>query len=276
MHTKTIADKDSGVAPGAAPERVAQRSWFGRSTRRLFVVYFVLVHIVVFVVLWQPGIVSRIEKFVRKTPASQPEYRGMMTAHSVVLQSMPKESTVYLGDSRLRDMDVTSISEGPVYNLSIGGDTTRGLQTRLKHYQHLDRCRLVVVGVGVNDLSHFSDEESLQAYEWILCYMKDVGVRSVVVCSVLPVDEATYQQANSAWIRGHRTTNARIATYNEGLRSLCSRFTFVSFVDSTADVADESGNLRQGFSTDGLHLSESGNRAWAASLERSIKRLPKS
>ena len=238
--------------------------------RRSFLVYLVLVHALVAWLLLDRNGVSRLEKFVRKSPVHQPEYQGMVTAHVVLTGSLPHRAVVFLGDSRMRDLDVSTVVSGPVYNLSIGGDTTRGLRFRLPRYHRLDQCGLVVLGVGVNDLAHFSDEESLHEYEAILCCLRDSGVRRVAVCSVLPIDETTYEQANAAWLRGHRTTNARIVAYNGKLRDLCERYPFARFADVTAEMSDASGNLRPGLSSDGLHLAGQGNQVWGAALKRAL------
>jgi lysophospholipase L1-like esterase len=264
MNTADTSRPDSSQVERACPAR-------GRSRRlcsRFFFTYVVVLHIAFGWLLWDPSLVSRIAKYVRKSPAEQPEYRGMVAAHEIVTRSLPQGATVFLGDSRMKDLDVATIVEGPVYNLSIGGDTTRGLSARLKYYHRLDRCKALVLGIGVNDLSHFSDEESLQQYEQILSFLRESAVRRVVVCSILPIDEAVYHQANSAWLRGYRTTNARIVGYNSKLRELCDRYAFAQFVDVTSDLADSSGNLFPGFSGDGLHLLEAGSRAWASALKR--------
>jgi lysophospholipase L1-like esterase len=181
---------------------------------------------------------------------------------------------VFVGDSRMRALDAAAAVGGAdkdrVYNLSIGGDTTTGLLYRLPRYNRLDRCRLLVLGVGVNDLSHYDDATILHNYGEILSRLRAAGVRRVAVTAVLPIDEGTYQQANSAWFRGQRTTNARIAAFNRKLRELCEGQPGVRFVDTTADLSDPSGNLRPGFSDDGLHLNDAGNRAWEAALRRAL------
>jgi lysophospholipase L1-like esterase len=255
------------VQPNDGPsDHRRSRMW----CRRLWILYLVILHTGLACVLWEPSVIARIEKFVRKSPEHQPEYRGMVTAHVTLASSLPEGSVVFLGDSRMRDLDAAAVASGPVYNFSIGGDTTRGLGARLPRYHRLDRCRLVVLGMGVNDLSHFSDEESLQQYEEVLRCLKDCGVRRVAVCSVLPVDEETYSQANAAWLSGHRVTNGRVVTYNGKLRALCDRHPFARFVDTTGEMTDDAGNLRPGFSADGLHLTGSGSRAWEAALKRSL------
>lgn len=258
-----------GAKPEGADPGHAHSAWTKRI--RIFVVLYVLaIHILVVGIVSDPSIISRAQKFIWKTPVVQPEYQGMVSAQAVASRSLTDGSVVVLGDSRMRDLDCAAIVEGPVYNFSIGGDTTRGLQSRIRHYDNLNKCRFVVIGVGVNDLSHFDDNTSLRYYEGVISILREKGALRLIVCSILPVDESVYRQANAAWFRGYRVTNARIRSYNIKLRALCEQFGSIRFVDVTGMLADEAGNLKAGCSSDGLHLTDLGNRTWAAALKSAI------
>lgn len=273
-----IGDRPIEVAPlsgetrrpyGQEDQPTGQRRRYRTFARVCLAVYILCLHGLTVAIIWDPASVQRVKKFLFQTQESQGEYRGIVIAHSDATKSMPDGTVVFLGDSRMRDLDVTAVADRPAMNLSIGGDTTEGLLYRIPRYHRLDRCRLVILGVGVNDLSHFSDDEIHHNYVGVLTSLKDLGVRRILVCSILPV-AATYHQANSAWLRGHRTSNPRIAAVNEQLRALCTHHLGAEFVDTTADVVDQSGNLRPDFSLDGLHLNEAGSRAWADALRRQL------
>lgn len=244
------------------------------SVRRLFycvfLIYFISLHALMAWLLLDPNGVSRLEELLPNTSAYQREYRGMVAAHTVLTRSLPTGAVVFLGDSRMGGLDVSAIIDGPVYNLSISGDTTGGLRVRLPQYHHLDKCKLVVLGTGVNDLMQSSDEESLHEYEGILKFLEDSAVRRVVVCSVLPIDETNFKEAYASRSHRHELTNARITAYNGGLKDLCARYAFVRFSSANAEFSEPSDHLRAYLSADGLHLSDEGNRVWVASLRRSL------
>lgn len=233
--------------------------------------YLMSVHGLLILLLCDPGLVYRARAFVWNSPQYRKDYSGIVAGHQQLTQLLPADSVVLLGDSRMRDLDARTVADGLAFNLSIGGDTTSGLLSRLPRYHQLDRCRLVVLGVGINDLSHFNDEEILHNYDQILSLLETAGARRVAVCSVFPVDEAVYQQSNAAWILGYRTTNTRIAAFNQQLHDLCGRRSGVQFIDTTAEMADQSGNLRPGYAYDGLHLTELGNQAWAKAIRRELR-----
>jgi len=254
-----------GEASGAAN----RRRRFRTPCRLLVMVYLSVLHGLLVAAIWNPAAIQRVKKFVFQTQESQGEYRGMVAAQSEATKTMVDGTAIFLGDSRMRDLDVTSVADQPVMNLSIGGDTTEGLLYRIPHYHRLDRCRLVVLGAGVNDFSHFNDDVILRNYDRILFELNRVGVRRIFVCSILPV-ATNYLQANSAWIRGRRTDNARITAVNDQIRSLCLRHSSTDYVNLTEILADKEGNLRSDFSSDGLHLNSAGNLVWAESLRRHL------
>ncbi len=235
--------------------------------------YVTAVHLAVVAMICDPMIVVRVEAFLQNTPEKRPDYRGMVAGHFTITRSMPDGATVFLGDSRMRDLNLSSVGVS-VYNLSIGGDTTRGLRSRLAEYARLDTSRLVVLAMGVNDLSHFTDAESIAFYEEILDQLAACGVRRVAVCAVLPVNDDRYQQANSAWARGLRTTRDRIAGYNRQLQAACERRTGVTYLDTAGPLTDPQGNLKAEFTTDGLHLSNAGSDVWVVELRRAINAIP--
>jgi lysophospholipase L1-like esterase len=236
----------------------------------VLLIYTIALHALMAWLLLDPNGVSRFEELLPNTTAYQREYRGMVAAHTVLTRSVPNGAVVFLGDSRMGDLDVSMIVDGPVYNLSISGDTTEGLRARLTQYHHLDKCKLVVLGTGVNDLMQSTDEHSLHEYEAMLGFLKDSAVRRVAVCSVLPIDETNFERAHAARLRPHRLTNERIMAYNRRLGDLCARYTFVNFLTASAEFSEPSGNLHAYLSADGLHLSDEGNRVWVAALRRSL------
>jgi lysophospholipase L1-like esterase len=235
------------------------------------VAYLIGLHALLAGIIWAPEQVERLRKFWFRSPDQDGEYRGMVSAQVRATRLMPDGAAVFLGDSRLRDLDVTAVTDGPVLNLSIGGDTTRGLLGRLPRYARLDRCRVVVVAVGVNDPAHFDDDEIASNYDQILGYLHQTGVRRVVVCSVIPVDETKHRQATSARVRGLRVDNRRVAGLDDRLRELCSRYPGVRFAATPAGLIGPDGNLRPECSDDGLHFTAEGNRVWAAALRRDVQ-----
>lgn len=245
---------------------VVSRRWL----KRLGWAYLAGLHALVVTLLIYPGAVERIVRYWKHDPSITDAYQGMVKAQTVVCAGMPDRSIVFLGDSRMRDLPIREVARDPAINLSIGGDTCKGLVSRLPRYPRLETARRIVVAVGVNDLSHFSDEEVLNNYRALLQSLVSRNP-TITITAIFPIDEATYEQANATYLSGQKVTNARIDRVNRSIAELCRQYSGVDFVDANAELAGANGNLREEYSDSGLHLTEAGNKAWAAALK---KRLP--
>jgi lysophospholipase L1-like esterase len=256
-------EEGSGLATPAGRAVPPPRRW----RRRLWVAHLILVHAVVLTFLFVPDAVDRIQRVTQQDPSRSAYYRGHVDAHLAAANAMPGGAVVFLGDSRMWRAHVSDMvaSAEPVVNLSIGGDTTRGLLNRMGRYAHFDRASRFVVGTGVNDLSHFDDDTIVSYYEKVLSSLASFGKRITLV-AIYPINEGRYTQANSTWVSGFKTTNKRLRAVNERLRQLSQQFPRTDYIDANQAVSDPDGNLRAAFSEDGLHLNAAGNTAWVAAL----------
>ena len=80
--------------------------------------------------------------------------------------------------------------------------------------------------------------------------------------SVLPVNEKE-QYKGTVYIR----TNEKIQALNRAYRDLASIYTNVQFIDLYDTFLDESGQLREEFTTDGLHLTIAGYARLSKALQ---------
>ena len=231
--------------------------------------YLIGLHLFVVALLVFPNGVQRLNRYWNQDPSVMDEYQGMVGAQAVVCAGLPEGVVIFLGDSRMRGLPVRDVVSDLAINLSIGGDTTRGLLGRISRYPRLETASRIVLGVGINDLSHFADEELVANYRSLLEGFNSRGPK-VVVTAILPVNESKYRQANASYLSGHKVTNARIDRVNRAIAQICERYPNVAFIDVNAAVVAADGNLRDGYSADGLHLTVAGNAAWAAALRKKL------
>ena len=250
-------------APAASPRT--------KLLRRLDLGYRAALHLLVGVLLINPGAVPRAQRLLAHDPSVTEEYQGMVTAQVAVCDAMPDHAVVFLGDSRLRRLLIheTVLPDVPMINLSIGGDTTKGLLGRVGRYRNLERASRLVLGTGINDLSHFPDDQVLDYYTKALSLLSRIGPR-VTAVAMYPINEKIYDQANVTYVTGLRVTNARIQAVNARLRKACEQFSNIAYVDVSSALIGEDGNLLPSFSSDGLHLNDEGNRAWGDVLRSRI------
>ena len=97
-------------------------------------------------------------------------------------------------------------------------------------------------------------EETLANLEGIIQSLaRDYPLTQLQLLSVLPVNEKE-QYKGTVYIR----TNEKIQALNRAYRDLASIYTNVQFIDLYDTFLDESGQLREEFTTDGLHLTIAG------------------
>lgn len=181
-------------------------------------------------------------------------YRQLLAFQQRIDEMLPVNSILFIGDSAIQGLDVTSIANQGV-NFGIGGDTTAGVMARIGTYRSVESAKCVVLAVGYNDLKSSTNDEIVRNMERIL--QEIPRGPQVVCCGIVPTNER---------IRKERW-NSRIADLNSSYARLCARREGTAFVDFSSRLADSMGNLRAEYSLDdGLHLNLAGRRMVANEL----------
>ncbi len=144
-------------------------------------------------------------------------------------------------------------------NLGVVGDDIDCLMVRLPQVETL-MCQKCFVMIGVNELAFLSTvENALADYDQLLQQLarmsEEMGMQ-VYVQSVLPVQED---------VTIYPITNQDIRALNEGIAVLAEKYD-MTYIDVHSSFADESGNMIESFSLDGLHLTEAGYQTWVEVL----------
>jgi lysophospholipase L1-like esterase len=120
--------------------------------------------------------------------------------------------------------------------------------------------------IGINDLIRGTrDEVILNNHQQIITHLRRVHpTAEIVVQSILPhgAEQATWQGRDKLLA----ITNNRIRRLNERLRSISAK-QGVKFLDLYPLFTNTKGNLRQEFTTDGLHLNREGYIVWRSALQ---------
>ena len=166
---------------------------------------------------------------------------------------------VVLGDSLTERGEWWELLDRPVANRGVANDTVADVRARIGDVVALEP-RVVFVLIGVNDLLAGAAPEAVAAGHAALVaeLRRQLPRARLVVESLLPIrdeivarDEplatATVRRANALLERGATAAGA-------------------DWVDVAGRLADPTGELDPRYSSDGLHLSAAGYRAWAAAL----------
>lgn len=224
--------------------------------KRTLQLYFILLHLGIGLLLFKPqimdGIANRFGPNV--VPAMYRHYLAAVESQAWVSQQMATGSVVLLGDSLVENLWVGAISSRAV-NFGIGGDTTVGLLQRLPRLS-LKKASLIILGIGINDLPKFRDDEILDRFRSILDKLE---VRPLIVSAILPVDENLFGPFS----------NSRIRKLNQQLKTLCQERSGILFLDIGPLLSGYTSGLSSAFHVgDGLHLNSTGSAIWCGELRK--------
>lgn len=157
---------------------------------------------------------------------------------------------VFAGDSLIAEGPWSELY-CPIKNRGIGGETTAGLLDRLDEVTE-SLPRKVFLLIGSNCLAaDIPVAQIVRNYHKILQRIrKDSPRTKIYLISVLPV--------NQHFAKGPVHDNGMIRDLNGRLKQLARATGNVEYIDATAALSDQQGDLRKDLSKDGLHLSLDG------------------
>ncbi len=184
----------------------------------------------------------------------------------VAADRRPPRLTILAGDSLSLWFPTELLPEGKNWlNQGISGETSRGLLKRLNIFDRT-QPEVIFVMIGINDLIRgINDKVILDNHQQMMSYLRRVHpTAQIVVQSILPHggEEATWQGRDKLLAIG----NNRIRRLNEQLQSISAK-KGVKFLDLYPLFTNSQGNLRQEFTTDGLHLNREGYIVWRSALQ---------
>ncbi len=182
-------------------------------------------------------------------------------------QNLAYRNVVLVGDSITEGFEVARFFPGRrVLNRGIGGDVIgnglpaddpRGVLRRLDASVFDCAAGDVFLLIGINDLNSGHSVEAMETgYREILRKIKmhSPSIR-VHVQSVLPTRGA------------HARQNAPVREFNRRLEKLAAEFGY-PFLNLHPLFVDEQGELKAGYTADGLHLNDAAYRVWRREIER--------
>ena len=167
-----------------------------------------------------------------------------------------ENQTIILGDS-ITDFfnwyelfyDFSKTSGQAVYNRGISGDTTDRLLERLQENVLSIKPRNIVLLIGTNDIGRgLPLSLSVENMENIIKMTKDSCPDvNFIIEAVYPVNEKMRD-------RFEKRSNKKINEMNKEFVKLCEKYDCM-WLDFTDELMDNSGNLKQEYTIDGLHIN---------------------
>lgn len=180
----------------------------------------------------------------------------------IVNNRISKENgVVFYGDSIVQGYDINKyIPEiNDKYNCGIGGFTSETLLWICDEAVIKYKPSLVYISVGTNDLGNTNmrspREIALNIEKLIRLVRGNLKEIKIMIASTTPCDENKQGPKAGKCLR----TNFNISIVNKEIQNICNRYENVEFIDIYSTLLDKiSGNIKEIYTTDGLHLTEKG------------------
>ncbi len=184
------------------------------------------------------------------------EWKGLLKreANAIATGQGSNRLTVVIGDSLSMWLPPEMLPRDRFWlNQGISGDTTRGILQRLSAFANTNPDTIHLMA-GVNDLKNgASDQEILTNLHQIMARLRQQHPNArVVVHSILPT---RWENIPSQRVRSLNTRIAQLTDYHQ-----------LDYLDLHPSFSNDTGNLRQELTTDGLHLNRLGYQVWQLAL----------
>ncbi|GAX36602.1 SGNH/GDSL hydrolase family protein [Nodularia sp. NIES-3585] len=184
----------------------------------------------------------------------------------VASEQPPQRLSILTGDSLTLWFPPELLPEDRNWlNQAISGESSHGLLKRLNLFDST-QPEVIFVMIGINDLIRgVSDQVILNNQRRIMAYLRQQHPQAqIVVQSILPHgDEAATWEGRDKLLK---IPNSRIRQLNQQLQNTAAKVG-VKYLDLYPLFTNQQGNLRNEFTTDGLHLNPTGYVVWRTALQ---------
>ena len=183
--------------------------------------------------------------------------------------SVIEPDIIFIGDSIIEYYPLQELlgTSKAIVNRGIRGYQTGLLLDNLDSHLYGDTVDQIVLLIGTNDIGKdIPMSQALTNLESVIqTISRDYPLSQIKLVSILPVNEGEdFKQ--TVYIR----TNEKIKAWNQAYQDLASAYMQVEFVPVFENLLDQKGQLKSDFTTDGLHLSVSGDQAVSSTLKKYI------
>ncbi|GAB4013805.1 hypothetical protein GCM10028808_34230 [Spirosoma migulaei] len=184
------------------------------------------------------------------------------------LNPEPKNPAIILiGDSLIRMGNWKELlNRSDFINRGIGGETLSQIHARLKQLADTT-ARIAFIEGGINDLPPSDADTLLAEYQEMATVFQSKQLIPVITSLVCISPQAAKKYP---WRSDWRAINTQVTSLNEKLKAFCGEKN-IDFIDLNSLLSD-SVQLQAEYTTDGVHLTESAYRIWAAEAIRILQK----
>lgn len=206
--------------------------------------------------------VQLLEEWLLKEQAKmQDKYRELNQV------SVKEPDIIFIGDSIVEYYPLQELlqTNKVLINRGIRGYKTDLLLDNLDAHLFGSALDKVFILIGTNDIGkEMPQSETMENLEGVIQKIsREYPLAQIQLLSVLPVNEGE-EYKGTVYLR----TNEKIQDLNRAYQGLASIYTNVQFIDLYETLLDETGQLDQEFTTDGLHLTIAGYALLSSELDK--------
>ncbi len=180
--------------------------------------------------------------------------------------SVVEPDILFIGDSIVEYYPLQELfgTSKTIINRGIRGYQTGLLLENLDAHLYGGTVDKIVLLIGTNDIGKdVPVNEALNNLEALIQFIaRDYPLTEIKLLSILPVNEGEeYKQTV------YTRTNEKIQEWNQAYQELASAYMQVEFVPVFDSLTDQAGQLKNDYTTDGLHLSVAGYQVLTKSLK---------
>ena len=172
-----------------------------------------------------------------------------------------KNNPIILSDSRLLEIDLDYLN---TINLSIGGETSKTLNHRIKNYDFQDSS-FIILSIGLNDLLFsYNVENTRKNLKNLLDHLcSKTKYSDVFICKILPINV-------DGFFFDKEEVNNNISSLNLFFDTICLKNNNKKKVINFGDLISSNQSLKAEYTYDGIHFNKKGIERLKSMLVKEI------
>ena len=174
---------------------------------------------------------------------------------------LKKNDLIILSDSRLLELNLDYLN---TINLSIGGETSKTLNYRIKNYDFQDSSS-IILSIGLNDLLFsYNEKNTRKNLKNLLDHLCSKTQHSdVFICKILPINV-------DGFFFDKEEVNNNISSLNLFFDTICLKNNNRKKVINFGDLISSNQSLKAEYTYDGIHFNKKGIERLKSMLVKEI------
>lgn len=222
--------------------------------------YIAALHALVVTLIVKTDFIPKVKvKLGLAAPTPSVHLPNMRRIHTWMDESVPDNAVIFLGDSIVQGLATAAVVPDAV-NYGIATMNAAQLGDLIPAYKSLQRARIIVLSVGINDVILGEGADLPNRYKRILNRIPHTT--PLIWSAIAPT---RFKQPDPQHIR----------SANQVIATLCEQRGNCTFVDTWALLAGEDGLAIDGLLLDDdIHFSAEAYAKWIAALQAAINAVP--